>query len=268
MDRVQTLRRGGSRRTRDDTSELRGSRPALASAHFGVSATPGTPQRGLLVLGGLTGGAANVCFASGMMIGDVVRVMLLFYLTPSVGDAGGPFLSGRKNLSASRFRCWFGSGRRGVGVGRTSLAEVHRLRRPICWGSARGSSTPRRTSRFARPIASLFSPRHCRYSSDALWFLGLSAWRRGSGMSPVTFPLAIELLAFAALWVGAAMWTTMYGVTHLEAGRAGVLLVFELVAAVVSAMLIRHERLAPMEWLGASMILTAALIDARSSVSA
>jgi len=49
--------------------------------------------------------------------------------------------------------------------------------------------------------------------------------------------LALQLVGFGA-WMAIAMWTTMYGVTHLEAGRSGVLLVAELVVAAVSAMLI------------------------------
>jgi drug/metabolite transporter (DMT)-like permease len=59
----------------------------------------------------------------------------------------------------------------------------------------------------------------------------------------------------------------MYGVTHLEAGRSSVLLVFELVAAVLSAMLIGGERLSGIEWIGAALIVSAALIEARVSTS-
>jgi drug/metabolite transporter (DMT)-like permease len=62
----------------------------------------------------------------------------------------------------------------------------------------------------------------------------------------------------------AAMFLTVYGVTHLEAGRSAILLVFELVAAVVSAMWIGGERLDGLEWIGAALITGAALIEARS----
>jgi drug/metabolite transporter (DMT)-like permease len=44
-----------------------------------------------------------------------------------------------------------------------------------------------------------------------------------------------------------------------------VLLVFELVAAVVSAMLVRGERLDGIEWAGAACIVVAALIEARAT---
>jgi len=43
------------------------------------------------------------------------------------------------------------------------------------------------------------------------------------------------------------------------------LLVFELVAAVVSAMWIAGERLDGAEWIGAALIVAAALLEARSN---
>jgi drug/metabolite transporter (DMT)-like permease len=51
-------------------------------------------------------------------------------------------------------------------------------------------------------------------------------------------------------------------VTHLEAGRAAILLVFELVAATLSAMWIAGERLNGIEWMGAVLIVAAALLEA------
>ncbi len=72
---------------------------------------------------------------------------------------------------------------------------------------------------------------------------------------PVMPPMLILQIAAFAAWMAIAMWTTMYGVTHLEAGRSGVLLVAELVVAAVSAMLIAGERLEGLEWLGAALIL-------------
>src|SRR5690606_22274484 len=55
-------------------------------------------------------------------------------------------------------------------------------------------------------------------------------------------PLLVgQLLGFAGIWMLIAMVVTAWGVSHLEAGRAAILLVFELVAAVVSAMWIAGE---------------------------
>jgi drug/metabolite transporter (DMT)-like permease len=70
------------------------------------------------------------------------------------------------------------------------------------------------------------------------------------------------VLLYALCWLLPANLGAQYGVTHLEAGRASVILVLELVAAVVSATLIGGEQLAPLEWAGALLILVAALIEA------
>ncbi len=80
----------------------------------------------------------------------------------------------------------------------------------------------------------------------------------------ISASLVLQLLAFAGIWMMVAMLFTVYGVSHLEAGRSAILLVFELVAAVVSAMWIGGERLAGLEWVGAALITGAALIEARS----
>jgi drug/metabolite transporter (DMT)-like permease len=53
----------------------------------------------------------------------------------------------------------------------------------------------------------------------------------------------------------------------MEAGRAAVLVVFELVAAVASAMIIAGERLDTVGWIGAALITGAALVEARTMSS-
>jgi len=85
----------------------------------------------------------------------------------------------------------------------------------------------------------------------------------GDALPPISVTLALQLIAFSGIWMLLAMWTTMYGVTHLEAGRAAVLLVFELAAAVASATIIGSERLSGLEWFGAALITAAAFLEAR-----
>jgi drug/metabolite transporter (DMT)-like permease len=56
---------------------------------------------------------------------------------------------------------------------------------------------------------------------------------------------------------------TQWAVTHLEAGRASILIIMELVTAVVTAMLFGGERMSGTELFGAALILVAAVIEAR-----
>ena len=60
----------------------------------------------------------------------------------------------------------------------------------------------------------------------------------------------------------------MVGVTHLEAVRSAVLLVFELVVAMFSAIWLGGERLGTLEAFGAVLILASALLEARAGGAA
>jgi drug/metabolite transporter (DMT)-like permease len=82
---------------------------------------------------------------------------------------------------------------------------------------------------------------------------------------PAPAPATLAALAgFTAVWLVAGVWTQLYGATHLEAGTMGVLVIFELLTAIVSAMVVGGERLDSAGWTGAALIVAAALIEARA----
>lgn len=60
---------------------------------------------------------------------------------------------------------------------------------------------------------------------------------------------------------------TFYGVARLDAGRAAILLLGELVVAVLSAVLIGGEPLTWREAIGGTLILLAAVIEARTETA-
>ncbi|HZN48300.1 MAG TPA: DMT family transporter [Ramlibacter sp.] len=224
------------------------------------------PQVHLLVLAGLLGGIANNCFITALMYGEVVRVMLLFYLAPVWGVLGGTLFLGER-ITAPRAA---GMALAVVGAflvvgGPQALREPPGLADLLGLGSGLFYALTNVAMRAGEriPVASktLVVFAGCAVVSLALFPVV------GTGFPALPPALVLLLLAFAACWLTSAMWTTMYGVTHLEAGRSSVLLVFELVAAVVSAMIIGGERLDGIEWVGAACITTAALIEARASAS-
>jgi drug/metabolite transporter (DMT)-like permease len=59
------------------------------------------PQAGLLIALAIVGGWANTSFVNALMLGDVVRVMFLFYLSPVWSVLGGWLFLG-ENVSARR----------------------------------------------------------------------------------------------------------------------------------------------------------------------
>jgi drug/metabolite transporter (DMT)-like permease len=223
-------------------------------------------QAHLLLAAGLLGGMANNCFITALMLGEVVRVMLLFYLAPIWGVLGGNLFLGERITPA-----------RACGMGLAVIGAVlvvggpQALHQPVAPADVLGLASGLFYA--LTNVATRAGHRIPLVSKTLVIFAGCATVSAallpfvGNGLPPLPPRLVLQLLAFAGLWLTAAMWTTMYGVTHLEAGRSSVLLVFELVAAVVSAMLIAGERLSGVEWLGAVCIMGAALIEARATAT-
>jgi drug/metabolite transporter (DMT)-like permease len=225
-----------------------------------------TSQKGLFLSAAVAGGAANLCFVSGLMLGEVVRVMLLFYLTPIWAVLGGRVFLGETMTSARAVSVVVAVGGAFLVLGGSALF-TRSFSPADMLGLASGVFYAIQNVAFrAADRVGVLSKALSVFIACSALSAALLAFR-GEGLPFVAPTLLSALVGFAAVWIGGAMWTTMYGVTHLEAGRAAVLLVFELVVAVVSAMLLGHERLSGLEWLGAAMIASAALVEARSGPS-
>jgi drug/metabolite transporter (DMT)-like permease len=79
---------------------------------------------------------------------------------------------------------------------------------------------------------------------------------------PPTSLLALAC-AFGACWLLAGNIGTQWGVTHMEAGRAAMIVVLELLIAVVSALWLEGGSLSVGECCGAALLISAALLEAR-----
>lgn len=58
-------------------------------------------------------------------------------------------------------------------------------------------------------------------------------------------------------------WLVQFGITHIPVTRASVIFLFEIVVAAVTSYWLAHETMALNEWLGGSLIIVAAVIAAR-----
>ncbi len=224
-------------------------------------------EAGLLCLIGLSFGIANVALSWALMAGSVVRTMLLFFLLPAWGVIGGKLLLhehlGPRRLLAAGL-CLLGvfiivGGIDAFGAP-LSFADIAALVAGLTL--VLGGITNRAATRI--PIASRTLAAFVGCTFIALLALPLH---------PVSLPPLSagdwSLLAlFAFVWLLGATLLTTYGVMHVDASRAGVLQVVELVVAVVSAVLIGGETLGFKEWLGAALILTASLLEALGHASA
>ncbi|MGZ5818318.1 MAG: DMT family transporter, partial [Burkholderiaceae bacterium] len=207
-------------------------------------------------------GFANIAFTTALMLGEVVRVMLLFYLLPIWGALGGVMFLGEH--LGSRRRVAVVLSLAGVFVimgGNTildhalSTADILALISGFCYSAAgivnnKATHIPMASRSFVpfvfcpvlAVIANFFSPSSIPDMAPMMW---------------------LALCAFAFIWLlGGTLFTT-YGVAHIEASRASVLQVIELLVAIVSALLIGGEMLTAKEWIGGAMIIGATLLESR-----
>ncbi len=208
------------------------------------------------------GGWANLAFASAMIYGEVVRSMMLFYLAPVWGVIGGRLFLGER-IDAAR--------RAGVVLALAGaflvLGGWRALETPPSWVDLLALTAG---LAFALNNVTCRAARHVPVASKtAAVFLGASLMAGGALAFQGELPPAVTtatwgwLVAFGLGWLLFASLISQWAVSHLEAGRASVILITELLAAVVSATLLGGETLSLVELAGGCLILAAALLEAR-----
>lgn len=208
----------------------------------------------------LVGGAANVTFNTALVYGDVVRAMVLFYLLPVWGVLGGRIFLGER-IDAQRFISM-------------ALALIGAL---VMLGAS-----PDMLSQFSRMDAIallsgfLFAMNNILFrvtapvpvvSKITALFAGglvLAALPLATGMADM--PALNAHVMVAALAIGIGWWLvatlgSQWAVTRLEAGRAAVIMVMELVTAILSSALIEDRSLLAREWAGVACVLVATLLE-------
>ena len=83
--------------------------------------------------------------------------------------------------------------------------------------------------------------------------------------SQILFQTYLIILAFAFIWLLPGYWLITYGQDQVDPGRAGILLMFEVVIGIISAYLIANELISIRELLGALFILSAPLLELSNS---
>lgn len=206
-------------------------------------------------------GVANLAFTLSIMYGDVVRVMVLFYLIPAWGVLGGWFFLKEKIDSIRWITVSFALIGAFLVLGGFKIFNA-----PPSWIDLLAL-----TSGFAlsmNNIAFRASPNLPMASKMGAIFLGtflLAATLMGLEIQTMPFVSAtiwFMVMGFIASWIFIATLCTQWAVTKLEVGRASILIIMELITAVVSAMWIGGERLNGLEMLGGLLILIAAIVEA------
>lgn len=252
--------------------------PLLVLLSYAVVGLVGLPwlwaQRGLWHRQGaavaglaLVGGWANSAFVVALVLGDVVRVMLLFYLSPLWSVLGGRLLLGEA-LTPQRLAAVACALLGAVGVlagsGHAALTSSLSLADGLALSAGVAFAGNNLIARAAQAVP--------LRSKTLAVFLGCGVV---SGLwlllnpDPVPWPamgpgLVAGLLLYGFGWVVLATVSWQYGVTHVPSGRAGVILVAELLVALLSSALWGGSPLGLAEALGGLLIVTGALIEALS----
>jgi drug/metabolite transporter (DMT)-like permease len=221
-------------------------------------------QWGLMLALAAVGGWANTSFVNALMMGDVVRVMFLFYLSPVWSVLGG-WLFLKEQIPVTRWLAvaaaivglWMVLG--GPAPTRLSLSFVDFLALSAGLAFAANNIIARAAQAIPMRSKTLAVFAGCGVISlVATSALGHSVPAMRSGVW-------LAILGYGFGWLLLATATWQFGVTHLESSRAGVILLAELVVAVLSALWFGGETLTPMGWAGGALIAIAALVEAVDS---
>jgi len=218
------------------------------------------PQSRQLLAIALFGGWATAALVSALAGGQVVRVMLLFYLAPVWSMLGSWLLLGER-LTALRLAALALAV---VGIALT-LGLTDEVLRPLeaddwmALSAGLAFSLNNLATRAAERVP-LASKSLAAFVGSALVGAVLCVLLE-QAPPPVDFALGWRIALLAVGWF-ASMALVQYGLTHIEAGRAALLVIVELVVAVLSSAWLGEREILPREWLGAALITAAALIAA------
>ncbi|BAN35497.1 hypothetical protein SCD_n01676 [Sulfuricella denitrificans skB26] len=219
----------------------------------------------ILLLIGLTAGWTNLAYVLAVIDGEVMRVLLLFYLSPL-----WTVLLARLLLHERlRFHGYL------VMVLSFAGAVV------MLWRPNLGLPLPQNTAEWMALSAGLtFAATNVlsrRAEASDIWLKSLSVWVGVSVLSllaliyqPATLAALPMLPVSGWMWlllvsilIFAVTLTVQYGLARAPANQAIVIFLFELVVAAVASYLLAGEVMTAQEWLGGAMIVAASLFSGK-----
>lgn len=221
-------------------------------------------RHGRTLLGmALAGGCTNIAFVLAILNGNIMRVLLLFYLSPLWAVVLG----------------WIVLGERVSRLAMLTLAVAMTGAFIMLWRPTLGIPWPVGHADWLAIAAGLAfavsnvivrgTPQVSIVEKVTSTWFGVVALAAGLILSFGVPAPSITLSAMlAALLLGAAGIACMtvlvqYGVTRMAIRRSAVILLFELVAGAVSQQLLSNEVVTLTEWVGGALIVLAAYLSAR-----
>jgi drug/metabolite transporter (DMT)-like permease len=218
---------------------------------------------GWLVAIALSAAGCNLGYVLGTVHGEVMRVLLLFYLAPLWTVLLARLLLGERLTRAGAML---------VGLSLTGAAVM--LWRPDLGAPwpAQGAEWIGLAAGFLFALSNVLIRRAHHYTIEIksmAVFVGVVVV--GLGYVALAEPVAVPdvganiwlLMAAIGVVLLAINVVVQYGLTRIAAGRAIVILLSELVVAALGSWWLAGEMMSPREWLGGALIVAASLISAR-----
>lgn len=218
---------------------------------------------GWLVLLALAAGWTNMAYVLAVIEGEVMRVVLLFYLAP----VWTVFFA--RALLGERLTLW----------GWLILLFSFAGALVMLWPADGGLPIPANRAEWIALSAgvsfALANVVTRKVEAADTWAKALAVWAGVCVVAGLAAGLVTEPFAFFAtaspytLWIllgvglciGAMTLAVQYGLSHTLANQAILIFLFELVAAALSSWWWANEMLSTREWLGATMIVTGSLFS-------
>jgi drug/metabolite transporter (DMT)-like permease len=213
-----------------------------------------------LVLIALFGGFSNLAFQISLYEGEVIRVMILFYLLPVWSVLGGRLFLGER-IDALRV----------VSVGVALLGAFL-----ILGGMTLFHTLPGWIDLLAIASGMSFAMNNIVFratqslpvtSKVTAVFVGcalmMGTYLLFSAPAPQThgWPALVLTVLYGVVWLMLITFGTQWGVTRLEAGHASLIIIMELVVAVLSASLLLGESPGTAEMVGGSLIIATVIAE-------
>jgi drug/metabolite transporter (DMT)-like permease len=208
-------------------------------------------------------GWTNIAFVEAVLAGNILRVLLLFYLSPLWAVLMGWLVLGERPSRASLTSLFLAM------LGALTMLWDERAGLP--WPSS-AADWYALTSGFAFAVSMVITRKAQEISVEAKVF---AVWSgvvvlaaaiiaaAGVAVPPADGGAWLGAAALGALGILAMTALVQYGVTHLPVHRSAVLALIELVAGAVSQQLLTEEVVTAREWIGGALIVIGAWLAAR-----
>ena len=218
----------------------------------------------ILLFSSLLTGAAFSLFTTALALTDVIRAILLFYLTPAWGTILGLLFLGERLYRGRSLALLFAfvgmvvilGGDGGIPIPR-SIGDIFALLSGIFWaiGSMfllKAPEIPARVQVFGFFLGALVL---------SLITLGVIQGQGGVRISISREPIVLGYVLIYTLYMIPMVFLTILPATVLPPARIGVLLMSEVVVGAISAALLSGEAFGAREALGTLLIVAAALFE-------